>query len=39
MYLSNKFIEYDVDTLWNSTFRMLGDALKVKTLRSIFPKF
>ena len=39
MNLSNKFIEYDVDTRWNSTFRMLGDALKVKNLRSIFPKF
>ena len=30
MNLSNNFIEYDVDTRWNSTFRMLGDALKVK---------
>ncbi|OKP09762.1 hypothetical protein PENSUB_4847 [Penicillium subrubescens] len=28
MNLSDKFIEYDVDTRWNSTFRMLDDALK-----------
>jgi CelD/BcsL family acetyltransferase involved in cellulose biosynthesis len=32
MDLSDKFIEYDVDTRWNSTFRMLGDALKVSYL-------
>jgi hypothetical protein len=25
--LPNKFIEYDVDTRWNSTFRMLSDGL------------
>ncbi|KAJ6168129.1 hypothetical protein N7497_000972 [Penicillium chrysogenum] len=31
MNLSNKFIEYDVDTRWNSTFRMLGDALKARS--------
>ena len=29
MNLPNKFIEYDVDTRWNSTFRMLSDALQV----------
>ncbi|KAJ5642740.1 hypothetical protein N7490_006740 [Penicillium lividum] len=34
MNLSNKFIGYDVDKWWNSTFSMLEDALKVKTLRS-----
>lgn len=31
MNLSDKFIEYDVDTRWNSTFRMLTDALKVSS--------
>ena len=39
MNLSYTFVEYDVDTRWNSTFRMLGDTLKMKTLRLIFPKF
>ncbi|KAK9257597.1 hypothetical protein V1519DRAFT_113117 [Lipomyces tetrasporus] len=29
MNLPDKFIEYDVDTRWNSTFRMLSDALQV----------
>jgi hypothetical protein len=29
MNLSERFIEYDVDTRWNSTFRMISDALKV----------
>jgi hypothetical protein len=35
MNLSDKFIEYDVDTRWNSTFRMLEDALKVRYELSI----
>lgn len=30
MNLSDKFIEYDVETRWNSTFRMLDDGLKAK---------
>ncbi|KAK9350097.1 ribonuclease H-like domain-containing protein, partial [Lipomyces doorenjongii] len=29
--LPDKFIEYDVDTRWNSTFRMLSDGLKART--------
>lgn len=28
--LNDKFIEYDVDTRWNSTFRMIRDALQAK---------
>ncbi|ODQ71860.1 hypothetical protein LIPSTDRAFT_338167 [Lipomyces starkeyi NRRL Y-11557] len=28
--LKEKFIEYDVDTRWNSTHRMLRDALEAK---------
>lgn len=30
MNLSDKFIEYDVETRWNLTFRMLDDGLKAK---------
>src|SRR5467141_899947 len=30
MNLPGKYIEYDVETRWNSTFRMLDDALKAK---------
>lgn len=44
--LSSKYIEYDVDTRWNSTFRMLDDALKAKCqvekflqLQTYFPRF
>jgi tRNA uridine 5-carbamoylmethylation protein Kti12 len=44
--LSNKYIEYDVDTRWNSTFRMLDDALKARyqvdkflQLQTDFPRF
>lgn len=44
--LSSKYIEYDVDTRWNSTFRMLGDALKARCqvekflqLQTEFPHF
>ena len=29
--LKDKFIEYDVETRWNSTYRMLRDALQAKT--------
>ena len=28
--LPNKYIEYDVETRWNSTFRMIDDGLKAK---------
>ncbi|KAK9386042.1 hypothetical protein V1515DRAFT_605937, partial [Lipomyces mesembrius] len=28
--LTDKFIEYDFDTRWNSTFRMLDDALQAR---------
>jgi hypothetical protein len=31
MKLDNKFIEYDVDTRWNSTFRMLGDGINARS--------
>lgn len=44
--LSSKYIEYDVDTRWNSTFRMLDDALKARCqvdkflqLQTDFPRF
>lgn len=44
--LSSKYIEYDVDTRWNSTFRMLDDALKARyqvekflQLQTDFPRF
>jgi hypothetical protein len=44
--LSNKYIEYDVDTRWNSTFRMLDDSLKARyqvdkflQLQTDFPRF
>ncbi|ODQ71418.1 hypothetical protein LIPSTDRAFT_73083, partial [Lipomyces starkeyi NRRL Y-11557] len=30
MNLATKYIEYDVDTRWNSTFRMLEDALNAQ---------
>ena len=30
MKLDNKFIEYDVDTRWNSTFRMLDDGINAQ---------
>jgi hypothetical protein len=30
MNLPDKFIEYDVETRWNSTYRMLDDGLKAK---------
>ncbi|KAK9366127.1 ribonuclease H-like domain-containing protein [Lipomyces kononenkoae] len=29
--LPNKFIQYDVETRWNSTFRMLNDGLQAKS--------
>jgi hypothetical protein len=28
--LKDKFIEYDVETRWNSTYRMIQDALQAK---------
>ncbi|KAH8688693.1 hypothetical protein BGW36DRAFT_433992 [Talaromyces proteolyticus] len=31
MNLSDKFIDYDVDTRWNSISRVLSDALKSRT--------
>ncbi|RKF58372.1 hypothetical protein GcC1_183036b [Golovinomyces cichoracearum] len=44
--LSEKFIEYNVDTRWSSTYRILQDAIKAKPqiehwieLQSLFPPF
>ncbi|KAK9426842.1 ribonuclease H-like domain-containing protein, partial [Lipomyces doorenjongii] len=34
--LSDKYIEYDVDTRWNSTFRMLDDGLRARQQISKF---
>ncbi|KAJ5337385.1 uncharacterized protein N7506_005407, partial [Penicillium brevicompactum] len=36
MNLSNKFIEHDVDTRWNSTFLHIRGCVKGKILRSIY---
>jgi hypothetical protein len=44
--LPDKYIEYDVDTRWNSTFRMLNDAIQARDqvnkfleLQTDFPRF
>jgi hypothetical protein len=34
-----KYIEYDVETRWNSTFRMLDDGLKAKAQINRFVSF
>ena len=37
--LPSKYIEYDVDTRWNSTYRMLDDGLKAKAQIGRFVSF
>jgi hypothetical protein len=39
MNLPEKYIEYDVETCWNSTFRMLDDGLKAKAQINRFVSF
>jgi hypothetical protein len=39
MNLPSKYIEYDVDTRWNSTYRMLDDGLKAKAQIDRFVSF